>query len=227
MHEDNQELEKMLRKGLVALTPQILRGRVMNPRMTGSNNRILALQWVTIAWMLVECSLALHAAWRARSTSLLAFGSDSLIELFSANVVLLQFAPWIRISERRAARLCGSLLYALALIVIVIAFITFFQQLEVDSSPLGIAVTCAALILMPVLARLKRNEANRNGNQALRADAVQSATCAYLAALTLGGLLARMLFDIDRIDSVVALGAVPILLVEARRARQGHFCSHC
>jgi divalent metal cation (Fe/Co/Zn/Cd) transporter len=111
--------------------------------------------------------------------------------------------------------------------VIVIAFIAFFQQAEVDSSPLGIAVTCAALILMPVLARLKRNEANRNGNQALRADAVQSATCAYLAALTLGGLLARMLFDIDRIDSVVALGAVPILLVEARRARQGHVCSHC
>jgi hypothetical protein len=53
--------------------------------------RILLLQVATLGWMLVECSVALTSAWKARSVSLLAFGSDSLIELISAAVVLLQF----------------------------------------------------------------------------------------------------------------------------------------
>ena len=48
--------------------------------------RILWLQLVTLSWMLVECSVALSAAWNARSVSLLAFGSDSIVELVSAAV---------------------------------------------------------------------------------------------------------------------------------------------
>jgi hypothetical protein len=51
--------------------------------------RIVLLQWVTLVWMTVESAFALIAAWRARSVSLLAFGSDSFVELISATVVLL------------------------------------------------------------------------------------------------------------------------------------------
>jgi hypothetical protein len=36
--------------------------------------RIVSLQTVTLVWMTVECAVALFAAWRARSVSLLAFG---------------------------------------------------------------------------------------------------------------------------------------------------------
>jgi len=43
---------------------------------------------------------------------------------------------------------------------------------------------------------------------------VQSATCAYLAALTLGGLLLRSFFGLRWLDPVAALAAVPILIVE-------------
>lgn len=177
--------------------------------------------------MTVECSIALTAAWRAGSVSLLAFGSDSLVEFISATVVLLQFAPRWRISPVRAAKLCGLLLYALAAIVTLIAFLGLFRHAEADTSALGTAITIGALMLMPVLARLKRKEAERTGNSALRADAVQSATCAYLAALTLGGLLVRSFFNLHWIDSVAALVAVPILVVEAKRARQGEACGCC
>lgn len=38
---------------------------------------IRSLQTITLVWMVVECLVALFAAWRARSVSLLAFGSDS------------------------------------------------------------------------------------------------------------------------------------------------------
>ena len=54
---------------------------------------VLWLQGITLAWMLVECGVSLYAAALARSPAMLAFGSDSLIELLSATVVLLQFLP--------------------------------------------------------------------------------------------------------------------------------------
>jgi divalent metal cation (Fe/Co/Zn/Cd) transporter len=192
-----------------------------------SQRTIVSLQVVTLVWMLVECSVALFAAWQARSVSLLAFGSDSLVELISATVVLLQFTPRFRVSQLRAARFCGSLLYGLAGVVSVIALAGLLRQVEADTSKLGIAITAGALLLMPLLARRKRAAAERTGNKALRADAVQSATCAYLAALTLAGLLLRSAFGLRWLDEAAALLAVPILIVEGRRARKGQTCSCC
>jgi divalent metal cation (Fe/Co/Zn/Cd) transporter len=189
--------------------------------------RILSLQAITIIWMVVECSVALLAAWRARSISLLAFGSDSFVELISAVVVLIQFTPRIHVSRYRAARFCGVLLYVLAGIVAAIALIGLIRHTETDSSVLGMAVTAGALLIMPQLARIKRTTAAQTGDRALRADAVQSATCAYLAALTFAGLLLHRIFAVHWIDSVAAILAVPILVVEGRRARKGQTCTCC
>jgi divalent metal cation (Fe/Co/Zn/Cd) transporter len=194
-----------------------------NPLQT----RILRLQTITIVWMVVECAVALFAAWRAGSVSLLAFGSDSLVELLSASIVLVQFTPRLRLSQYRAARLCGLLLYALAGVVATIAITGLPRHEEADSSFLGMAVTAGALLFMPVLARMKRVAAAQTGNRALRADAVQSATCAYLAGITLTGLLLRHIFGVYWIDPLAALVAVPILIVEGRRARKGQTCSCC
>jgi divalent metal cation (Fe/Co/Zn/Cd) transporter len=197
------------------------------PARSRADSDVLRLQFITLGWMLIECSVALTAAWKARSVSLLAFGSDSLVELVSAVVVLLQFSPKWRIDPGRAARACGTLLYILAGIVTVIATVGSFYRLESDTSKLGIAVTAVALVLMPQLARLKRKAAARLDNKALRADAVQSVTCAYLAAITLVGLLSRAAFGLHWFDQIAAFAAVPILIVEGRRAREGHTCGCC
>ena len=189
--------------------------------------QVLTLQRITIGWMLIECSAALVAAARAHSVSLLAFGADSMVELLSALVVLLHFSPDARLSPMRAARFCGSLLYVLAAIVSLIAVAGLLFHLPTEASRLGIAITAGALLLMPVLARRKREAAQRLNNHALRADSVQSATCAYLAAITLLGLLLRLLLGFRCLDPLAALAAVPILLIEARRAHRGHVCAHC
>ena len=68
---------------------------------------VLWLQGITLAWMLVECGISLYAAKAAHSVVLLAFGSDSLVELLSAGVVLLAFAPRLRIGAARASRWAG------------------------------------------------------------------------------------------------------------------------
>ena len=63
--------------------------------------------------MLIECGVSLYAAAAAHSPSLLAFGSDSLVELLSAAVVLLRYgSPNQFPSEVRRAspELCSSFL---------------------------------------------------------------------------------------------------------------------
>ena len=199
--------------------------QIATPKTT--SREVVLLQWATLLWMLVECSAALTAAYRAHSVSLLAFGSDSFVEIISAAVVLLQFLPGSRLSQARAARICGVLLYVLAAAVTAIAVLGLYFRNEADTSHLGVAITACALLLMPVLARSKRDAADRLNNRALRADAVQSATCAYLAAITLGGQLLQTVVHLPWIDSVAAMIAVPILIAEARRARQGHTCGCC
>jgi divalent metal cation (Fe/Co/Zn/Cd) transporter len=188
---------------------------------------VLWLQLVTLAWMLVECGVSLYAANVARSAALLAFGSDSLVELLSASVVLAQCIPGIAIAERRAARIAGSLLFLLALVVAATAIATLVMHVKPETSLTGMAITIAALIAMPVLAYLKRREARRTNHLALAADAVQSATCAYLAFITLAGLAVNAIFHIAWIDSAAALLAVPILISEGRTAWRGHTCACC
>jgi divalent metal cation (Fe/Co/Zn/Cd) transporter len=180
------------------------------------SRQVIWLQVVTLAWMLIECGLALVSAWRAHSPALLAFGADSLVELLSATVVLLQFVPAFTLSKPRAARLAGILLFVLAGVVTVASLVALIGGIEPDPSWLGIGVTVAALVAMPVLSGAKRRAARRLRNSALAADAVQSATCAYLAAIT-----------VPWIDPAAALVAVPIICLEARRALRGDVCGCC
>lgn len=174
--------------------------------------------------MLVECSVALTAAWRAHSPALLAFGSDSSVELLSAIVVLLQFTSVFKVSTERAALIAGILLYLLAGIVAVISVSALVLRIEPDTSKLGIGITLIALTIMPILSRAKRKHANEIGNRALAADAVQSATCAYLAGLTLLGLILNATLHIRWVDPLAALIAIPIIVIEARRAMRGEAC---
>lgn len=180
------------------------------------------LQWITIGWMSIECGVSLAAAVRAHSVALLAFGSDSLVELLSAVVVLLQFLPRFSLKKAKADKAAAVLLFLLAGVVLCIAWLGRTRQME--TSRLGIAITIAALIAMPLLAWLKRREAQRINNSALAADSTQSATCAYLAGVTLAGLLIFAVWHIRWVDTVAALAALPILVIEGRRAWRGESC---
>jgi divalent metal cation (Fe/Co/Zn/Cd) transporter len=188
---------------------------------------ILWLQITTIAWMVLECTVSLVSARTACSPSLLAFGSDSLVELLSATVVLLQFVPSIRLSSVWAGKAAGILLYLLAGVVVLTSILGWVTGARPETSLAGIAITAAALVVMPVLAWRKRTLARTTRNTALAADAVQSATCAYLAAITLFGLAANALFHIQWVDSIAALLAVPLLVREAKVAMRGEGCACC
>ena len=148
--------------------------------------------------------------------------SDSLVELLSAIVVLLQFSPRFPLKKAYADKAAAGLLFLLAGVVLCIAWLG--RAREMEPSKLGIAITVLALIAMPWLAWMKRREARRMDNRALAADATQSATCAYLAGVTLVGLLIFAVWQIRWVDTVAALAAIPILMVEGRRTWRGEGC---
>jgi divalent metal cation (Fe/Co/Zn/Cd) transporter len=192
--------------------------------MTGT---IAWLQGITLIWMLVECGVSLYGAVTAHSPALLAFGADSFVELLSAIVVLLAITPSFPLTKDGAARLAGILLFVLAGVVALVTVLSLLYRVKPETSHSGIAITLAALVVMPILAWAKRRTAQRTNNRALAADAVQSATCAYLAAITLMGLAINAVWHIHWVDSAAALLALPILIVEGRRALRGESCGCC
>lgn len=206
-----------------------LPGELMNElgASQGIRKRSVALTAMTLSWMLVELGVASYSAFSAHSPAMLAFGSDSLVETLSAATVLSQWIPGIRLSERRAARISGGLLFVLAVAILVIAVGSYLLRVEPDRTFAGLGITAAALVVMPVLARLKRREAEHTGNAALAADAVQSATCAYIAAITLLGLALRALLGLAWFDNLAALAAVPLLIREGLEAWRGNACGCC
>ena len=191
--------------------------------------RIQRVQTVTIAWMSVEAAVSLFAAWRARSPALLAFGGDSAIELFSAIVVLWRFrASAVHgDAERRAARVAGTLLFALAVFVAVTSVTSLLGYSEPNPTFLGITILVAAAVVMPWLAKEKWRLSGTTGSAALRADAAQSALCAYLSVIALAGLAINSMWHLKWADPLAALAIVPLIVWEGREAMRGKTCDCC
>jgi len=190
--------------------------------------RIQRVQTVTIAWMSVEAAVSLFAAWRARSPALLAFSGDSAIELFSAAVVLWRFRTTAHENaESLAARVAGALLFALAGFVAVTSVTSLLGYSEPKPTLLGIAILVAAAAVMPWLAKEKRRLSGATGSAALRADAAQSAVCAYLSLIALAGLAMNTIWHAKWADPVSALAILPLIVWEGREAMHGNSCGCC
>jgi divalent metal cation (Fe/Co/Zn/Cd) transporter len=203
-------------------------GSVVQIPTKGALKRIQRVQTLTIAWMSVEAALSLWAAWRARSPALVAFGGDSTIELLSAVVVLWCFRTGAsEHAERTAARIAGGLLVALAVYVVLASAISLLGYSEPRPSYLGMAVLVGAALIMPVLAKEKRRLSALTGSAALRADAAESALCAYLSIIALAGLAVHAIWHIAWADPVAALVITPLIVVEAREAMRGKACGCC
>ena len=192
--------------------------------------RIQRVQRITIAWMSVEALVSLFAAWRARSPVLLAFGGDSAIELFSAVVVLWRFRASAAVredAERRAAQIAGGLLFALAACVVATSVMALLGYSEPKPTLLGIAILIAAAAFMPLLAKEKRRLSGATGSAALRADAAQSALCAYLSLIALAGLAINAIWHVKWADPIAALAVLPLIVWEGREAMRGKACGCC
>ena len=189
------------------------------------------LEYMTLAWMIVEAAVAIGAGVAAYSITLLAFGIDSLIELASAGVLIWRLTVELRRgaafagdAERRASRTGGALLFALAAYVVVAAAWSLWMGRGQEFSWPGLAVSLAALPIMWVLSRRKLRLADALGSRALRTDAVESIACGWLSLVVVIGLLAQLAFGAWWVDAVTSLALVWFLVKEGREAWEGEDC---
>lgn len=199
----------------------------------------LRLTYLTLGWMVIEGASALWLGAVSKSLLLEAFGFDSVVELFSASVLLWRLrveaggrASEARIEavERRAARWVGYTLYGLAGFVVLNSAYGLFvlhRQVDTRESVWGIGIGLVAKIGMPLLAGFKLKVAARLNSKALRADAMEAITCGYLSVVLMIGLaVTRLLPSLWWLDSVAALALIPLLLKEGREAISGE-CECC
>src|SRR6266851_2605847 len=214
-----QPTQKLVRLQL----PSRMIGRIVMTAATSSelpdvSRRVLQLQVLTIVWMTVEAVVSLGTAWSSHSSTLFAFGGDSLIELLSAAVVFWRFR--FELNESWAARIAGVLLFALAGLVMLTSVLNFLGYREAQRSLVGIGILLAAAVVMPWLASQKRHLAAITSSAALKADAVESALCGYMAWIALVGLALNAIWGKSWADPLAALALIPLIVREGWKAFQ-------
>ncbi len=171
------------------------------------------IEVITVLWMLIEMVVSIAAGVAAGSVLLIAFGLDSLIELVGGGVLLWRLrveasggdTARVEKAEHRATWLVAICLALLCVYVLASALYGLVTRSRPQASLAGIAVSAAAVVVMPYLAMTKRHVATRIQSDALAADAVNSITCAYMAATVLLGLAASALFSWWWAESIAAL----------------------
>lgn len=194
--------------------------------------RGIRLEYLTVAWNVIEGIVAVASGVASGSIALVGFGIDSFIETSSGGILLWRLRAE-RLGhdaervERRALKLVGVSFLLLAAYVAFDSAKSLIGREAPEQSPIGIAVAVMSLIVMPWLAHQKRTTAEGLLSRALRADSRQTSLCFYLSVILLAGLVLNALIGWWWADPVAGLCMVPIIVNEGRQALRGETCSNC
>jgi divalent metal cation (Fe/Co/Zn/Cd) transporter len=203
------------------------------PSRLGAVRRGQWLTWTTLGYNSLEGLLSVGAGLVAGSVALIGFGVDSFLEVTASLAAIWRLradAEPVRraFAERRALRVIGVCFLALAVYVSFDAAHSLLSRAVPDESPVGIAIAAVSLVVMPLLARAKRQVATALESRAIRAEARQTDICMYLSAILLGGLALNALFAWWWVDPLAALAMVPFIAWEGREAFRGRVgCDAC
>lgn len=152
--------------------------------------RALALEWATIAWNAVEFAVTVTLGVMARSLALVAFGVDTLVELFASIVVVWHLKGEARPERsRRALRLVAVAFVLVAGALTAAALRALMVGHRADESIPGIVYIAAAAAAMLVLGVAKRRVAAALGDGVVASEAVMSMLDGALALSVLCGLV--------------------------------------
>jgi len=175
--------------------------------------------------MTVECVVGIYSGLAVLSFALLAFGSDSLVELLSSFVVLQHLrhtlagrgSSIIHSESKRAEYATTLLLLSLIPVIGLGAVYSFLSGIRPEASLLGIAVAIAAVLFMPVLWYEKKTLGKATDCLPLIIDASESATCFLMSAALLAGLVVNYFMRIYWADY---LATVFILIFVAKEVSE-------
>jgi divalent metal cation (Fe/Co/Zn/Cd) transporter len=195
--------------------------------------RGLWLNYATLTYNILEAIVSLVAGFMAGSVALVGFGFDSVIEV-TASVA----AQWrLRAdldgvrrhrTEGHTLRIISWSFIALAAYVLYDAVRSLWMLERPERSVFGIAILVLSAVIMPLLARAKRQVAQRMGSRALRAEAAQTSLCAYLSIIALAGVALNAAIGWWWADPVAAIAMTPIIAREGLEGLRGdETCADC
>lgn len=190
--------------------------------------RGIAVEWLSIIWMVIEAAVAVATGLMAHSLALIAFGADSVIELVAGAVLLWRLYveasgasdERVERAEKGASWVVGIALLLLAAYIVVSAVYKLWTHQGAESSIIGIILALVSGILMPILSRAKIRIGEHIGSKALKADGSCSIVCAYMAWTVLGGVVFTALLGWWWVDAIAALGLVYFVVKEGVEAIQ-------
>ncbi len=153
--------------------------------------------------------------------------SNSGIEVAAAGVVLHRLYVEIRggevdeAKERRALKFIALTFFALAAYVTIEGVLRLLGDETPDTSPLGIALVGASIVIMPWLARAKRLAGEALDSRLVIADAAETRLCPWLSVSTFAGLAAFNLFGWTWLDAVAGFVIGGFAVMEGREAWEG------
>jgi cation diffusion facilitator family transporter len=197
------------------------------------HRRGIRLEWFTVSWNVLEAAVAIGAGLAAGSVALIGFGVDSGIEVVAAGALLWRFRTAGADAsdeergqaERKALSIVAGTFFVLAAYIAVEGVSALASHEEPGTSPLGLGLAVASLVVMPALAWAKQRTGSLLGSRALQADAVETWVCAYLSLALLAGVGLHVAFGWWWADPVGAIAMLPVIvwqgwetLAEAREA---------
>ncbi|MDH3730061.1 MAG: cation transporter [Acidimicrobiia bacterium] len=185
--------------------------------------RGLRLEYATIAWNVAEAFITIALGIAAGSIALIAFGLDSIIEVFASGVVVWHELRSESPGERttKALRLIGVAFFTLAAFLVVVAAARLISGVVPNESPIGIAYLALTVVVMYTLARMKGSTGRALDSRPLQAEA----RVTYLDAALAGGILLALVlfaaFEWWWADPLAALVVAGVAISEGREAWQG------
>ncbi len=179
----------------------------------------LLLEWGTIVWNLGEAVITVALGVAAGSIALVAFGLDSLIEVFASSVVVWHVRDLDDLDTRRnrvALRLIALAFAVLGVSLAAGAVYRLAIGAVAEESPLGIAYLALAALVMFALAYAKRRIAERLDNDPLRAEAGITFLDGLLATGILIALVMNWAFGWWWADPAAAIVVAVVAFSEAR-----------
>ena len=190
------------------------------------SRRIRLIVSITIGYNLIEAVVAISAGTIAGSGALVAFGLDSTIEVLSAAAVAWQFTRrdperW----EKPTLRVIAVAFFALAAYVVASSFVTLIARIDVEQSPIGIALTALSVVVMPFLSLAERRAGRELGSATAVADSKQTLICTYLSAAVLRGLVLDASVGWWWADAIAGLVIAIFAVREGLEAWRGDACA--
>jgi divalent metal cation (Fe/Co/Zn/Cd) transporter len=157
----------------------------------GASRRATILEYATIGWNAMEVVVTIGLGVAAQSLALIAFGLDSLVEIFASVVVVWHLRGDQRAGPRtdRALRLVALAFFLLAALLLAGATEGLVAGRRADDSPVGIAYLAVTAVVMFALAWRKRVVSREVESHAL----VHEARITFLDGVLATGVLLALL----------------------------------